>query len=84
LTVDLSRPKTIPTGGGGGSVDSIQAIKVENQGKRFLLRSDLATATAAVFRAAGVAIPIGIQKIEIPPVPLFLLFSLLRVDGVVQ
>jgi transposase len=45
-------------------LESLQYTEVENQGKRFLLRSDLATTTAAVFRAAGVAIPMSIQKIE--------------------
>ncbi|MCG2660016.1 MAG: IS1634 family transposase [Kiritimatiellae bacterium] len=45
-------------------LESLQYTEVENQGKRFLLRSDLATTTAAVFRAAGVAIPVSIQKIE--------------------
>jgi len=46
-------------------LESLQYTEVENQGKRFLLRSDLATTTAAVFRATGVAIPVSIQKIKI-------------------
>jgi arginine repressor len=45
-------------------LEALQSTEVENQGKRFLLRSDLATTTAAVFRAAGVAIPVSIQKVE--------------------
>jgi hypothetical protein len=45
-------------------LEALQYIEVEQQGKRFLLRSDLARTTAAVFRAAGVAIPASIQKIE--------------------
>lgn len=45
-------------------LECLQYTEVENQGKRFLLRSDLATTTAAVFRATGVAIPVSIQKIE--------------------
>ena len=45
-------------------LEALQSTEVENQGKRFLLRSDLATTTAAVFRAAGVAIPVNIQKVE--------------------
>ena len=45
-------------------LEALQYAEVENQGKRFVLRSDLATTTAAVFRAAGVAIPMSIQKIE--------------------
>ncbi|MGA2033691.1 MAG: hypothetical protein ABSG68_15670 [Thermoguttaceae bacterium] len=32
--------------------------------KRFLLRSDLANTTTAVFRAVGVAIPPSVQKTE--------------------
>ena len=45
-------------------LEALQYTEVENQGKRFLLRSDLATTTAAVFRAAGVAIPVSIQKVK--------------------
>jgi len=45
-------------------LEALQYTEVENQGKRFLLRSDLAATTAAVFRAAGVAIPMSIQKVE--------------------
>jgi transposase len=44
-------------------LEALQYTEVENQGKRFLLRSDLQATTAAVFRAAGVAIPPSIQKI---------------------
>ena len=43
---------------------ALQYTEVESQGKRFLLRSDLADTTAAVFRAVGVAIPPSVQKIE--------------------
>ena len=45
-------------------LEALQSTEVESQGKRFLLRSDLATTTAAVFRAAGVAIPPSVQKTE--------------------
>jgi hypothetical protein len=45
-------------------LEALQYTEVENQGKRFLLRSDLATTTAAVFRAAGIAIPPSVQKID--------------------
>jgi len=45
-------------------LEALQYTEVENQGKRFLLRSDLATTTAAVFRAAGIAIPPSVQKTE--------------------
>jgi hypothetical protein len=46
-------------------LESLQSTEVENQGKRFLLRSDLAPTTAVVFRAAGVAIPPSVQKTEV-------------------
>jgi transposase len=45
-------------------LDALQAAEVESEGKRFLLRNDLAETTAAVFRAVGVAIPPSVQKIE--------------------
>ena len=45
-------------------LEALQSTEVESQGKRFLLRSDLANTTAAVFRAAGVAIPPSVQKTE--------------------
>ena len=45
-------------------LESLQYTEVEQQGKRFLLRSDLASTTAAVFRAAGVAIPTSVQQIK--------------------
>ena len=45
-------------------LEALQHTEVESQGKRFLLRSDLADTTAAVFRAVGVAIPPSVQKIE--------------------
>jgi transposase len=43
-------------------LEALQYTEVENQGKRFLLRSDLENTTAAVLRAAGVAIPPSVQK----------------------
>jgi transposase len=45
-------------------LDALQHTEVESQGKRFLLRSDLADTTAAVFRAVGVAIPPSIQNTQ--------------------
>jgi transposase len=45
-------------------LEALQYAVVESQGKRFLLRSDLAGTTAAVFRAVGVAIPPSVQKTE--------------------
>ena len=47
-----------------GDLQALQYTGVESQGKRFLLRSDLEATTAAVFRAAGVAIPSSVQKIQ--------------------
>ena len=43
-------------------LEALQYTEVENDGKRFLLRSDLAGTTAAVFRAVGVAIPPSVQN----------------------
>lgn len=45
-------------------LEAFQTTEVESQGKRFLLRSDLEPACAAVFRAVGVAIPPSVQKIS--------------------
>jgi transposase len=45
-------------------LESLQYTEVEQQGKQFLLRSDLARTTAAVFHAAGVAIPASVQQIK--------------------
>ena len=45
-------------------LEALQYTEVESQGKRFLLRSDLGDTTAAVFRAAGVAIPPSIHKVQ--------------------
>jgi transposase len=45
-------------------LEALQYTEVESQGKRFLLRSDLASTTAAVFRAVGVAIPPSVQNPE--------------------
>jgi hypothetical protein len=44
-------------------LESLQYAVVESEGKRFLLRSDIATTTAAVFRAVGVAIPPSVQNL---------------------
>jgi transposase len=45
-------------------LDTLQYTEVESQGRRFLLRSDLAETTAAVFRAVGVAIPPSVQNTQ--------------------
>jgi transposase len=43
-------------------LEALQHTAVESHAKRFLLRSDMANTTAAVFRAAGVAVPPSVQK----------------------
>jgi len=45
-------------------LEALQYAVVDSQGNRFLLRSDLAETTAAVFRAVGVAIPPSVQKTQ--------------------
>lgn len=46
-----------------GDLERLQYTEVESDGKRFLLRSDLGETTAAVFKAAGVAIPPSVQRL---------------------
>ena len=43
-------------------LDRLQMVEVEQDGKRFLLRSDLQGTCGTVFRAAGVAVPPTVQK----------------------
>ena len=45
-------------------LEALQYTEVESRGKRFLLRSDLADTSGAVFRAVGVAIPPSIQNTQ--------------------
>ena len=45
-------------------LEALQHTEVQCRGKRFLLRSDLAGTSAAVFRAVGVAIPPSIQNTQ--------------------
>jgi transposase len=45
-------------------LEALQYTVVESQGNRYLLRSELADTTAAVFRAVGVAIPPTVQKTQ--------------------
>lgn len=45
-------------------LEALQYTEVETDGKRFLLRSDLAGTTATVFRAVGVAIPPSVQNTQ--------------------
>ena len=44
---------------------AFQSLKVEHEGKQFLLRSEVQGSCGAVFRAAGVAIPPTVQNLII-------------------
>ena len=48
-------------------LDRLQRIEVEQDGKRFLLRSEVQGACGKVFQAVGVAVPPTVQ--QVPPVP---------------
>jgi transposase len=48
-------------------LDRLQVVEVEQNGKRFLLRSELQGTCGAVFRAAGVAVPPTVR--QVPPTP---------------
>jgi transposase len=50
-----------------GDLDRLQRIEVEQDGKRFLLRSEVQGACGKVFQAVGVAVPPTVQ--QVPPVP---------------
>jgi hypothetical protein len=43
-------------------LDQLEMVKVEQNGKRFLLRSDLQSTSGKVFQAVGVAIPPTVQQ----------------------
>ena len=45
-------------------LDRLQMVEVEQEGKRFLLRSDVQGTCGKVFQAAGVAIPPTVQHVE--------------------
>jgi transposase len=49
-------------------LDRLQMVEVEQDGKRFLVRSDLQGTCGTVFRAAGVAVPPTVQKAAPEPV----------------
>jgi hypothetical protein len=49
-------------------LERLQAVEVEQDGKRFLLRSELQGTCGRVFQAVGVAIPPTVQQVE-PAVP---------------
>ena len=46
-------------------VDWLQSVEVEQDGKRFLLRSEAQGTCGKVFRAVGVALPPTVQ--QVPP-----------------
>ncbi len=48
-------------------LDRLQVVEVEQDGKRFLLRSEVKGTCGAVFRAAGVAVPPTVR--QAPPAP---------------
>ena len=43
-------------------LDRLQMVEVEQDGKRFLLRSEVQGTCGTVFRAAGVAVPPTVQQ----------------------
>ncbi len=48
-------------------LDRLQVVEVEQDGKRFLLRSELQGTSGAVFQTAGVAVPPTVQQVSPPP-----------------
>jgi hypothetical protein len=48
-------------------LDRLQAVEVEQDGKRFLLRSEAQGTCGGVFQAAGVALPPTVQQVPAPP-----------------
>jgi hypothetical protein len=49
-------------------LDRLQVVEVEQEGKRFLLRSEVRGTCGTVFRAAGVAVPPTVRQAS--PAPL--------------
>jgi hypothetical protein len=45
-----------------GDLDRLQVVEVDQDGKRFLLRSEVQGTCGTVFRAAGVAVPPTVQQ----------------------
>jgi hypothetical protein len=45
-----------------GDLDRLQMVEVEQDGKRFLLRSEVQGSCGKVFQAVGVAIPATVQQ----------------------
>jgi hypothetical protein len=52
-----------------GDLDRLQLVEVEQEGKRFLLRSEAQGTTGKVFQAVGVALPPTVQQVS-PPTPI--------------
>ena len=48
-------------------LDRLQVVEVEQEGKRFLLRSEVQGTCGAVFRAAGVSVPPTVRQALPPP-----------------
>jgi hypothetical protein len=48
-------------------LDRLQMVEVEQDGKRFLLRSEVQGTCGTVFRAAGVAVPPTVQQAKPDP-----------------
>jgi hypothetical protein len=48
-----------------GDLDRLQAVEVEQEGKRFLLRSEAQGTCGQVFQAVGVALPPTVR--QVPP-----------------
>jgi hypothetical protein len=48
-------------------LDRLQMVEVEQDGKRFLLRSEVQGTCGMVFRAAGVAVPPTVQQAKPDP-----------------
>jgi transposase len=48
-------------------LDRLQMVEVEQDGKRFLLRSEVQGTCGTVFRAAGVAVPTTVQQVKPSP-----------------
>jgi hypothetical protein len=48
-------------------LDRLQVVEVEQDGKRFLLRSEVQGTCGAVFRAAGVAVPPTVRQAPLAP-----------------
>ena len=50
-----------------GDLDRLQMVEVEQDGKRFLLRSEVQGTCGKVFQTVGVAVPPTVQQAPITP-----------------